>query len=187
VSLWVPPSVAPELVEQRQKFAAMLNESAVRDKMMHVKGLLDEATYRLRSEFNDPLLEVVRAPERVPVGSPMKPCHYAVIRWNEGAPPTVINIEGPDGEFVDLDGNVEAAVAMMRRNNLRDPDVRRRLAQAEERLEREAERQKQRDRDERLEEMRDRINAATRTSVSMSRDQPWTQNAQGRRYRRKDS
>jgi hypothetical protein len=163
----------------------MLDETAVREKMMHVKGLLDEATYRLRSEFNDPLLEVVRAPERVPVDSVMKPCYYVVIRWNEGAPPTVINLEGPDGEFVDLDGNIDAAVAMMRRNNFRDPEVRRRFEQAHEREQREAELEKERDREERLEEMRDRINAATRTSVSMNRDQPWSQNASGRRYRRK--
>jgi hypothetical protein len=109
----------------------------------------------------------------------MKPSYYVVIRWNEGTPPTVINIEGPNGEFVDLDGNIDAAVAMLRRNDLRDPEVRRRLEQAQERAEREAERQKDRDREERLEEMRDRINAATRTSVSMNRDQPWAQNANG--------
>lgn len=181
--MWVPPSVSPELVEQRKQYTAMLDETAVRDKMMHVKGLLDEATYRLRSEFNDPLLEVVRAPERVPVGIAMKPNYYVVIRWNEGAPPTIINIEGPDGEFVNLDGNIEAAVAMMHRNDLRDPENRRRLEQAQERVEREAELQKERDREERLEEMRDRINAATRTSVSMNRDQPWSQNSNGRRRR----
>src|SRR5690349_6259287 len=99
----------------------MLDEVAVRDKMLHVKSLLDEATYRARQL--DERLEVVRAPDTVPVHSTLKPGYYAVIRWNEGAPPMVMNIQGPNGEFVDLDGNIDAVMAMLHRNDLKDPEV----------------------------------------------------------------
>jgi transcription elongation GreA/GreB family factor len=74
---------------------------------------------------------------------------------------------------------------MMHANDMRNPAVRRSFTEAKERARVEAERQKVRDREERLEEMRDRLNAATRTSVSMNRDQPWTQNSSGRRYKGK--
>jgi hypothetical protein len=185
VGLWVPPKVSRELLAEREQYRADLDDSAVREKILRVKGLLDEATYRLRAAFGDDLLEVVRAPGTVKIDSAMKPNYYVIIRWNEGAPPTVINIEGPNGEFVDLDGNIDAAVRMMHANDMRNPAVRRSFTEAKERARVEAERQKVRDREERLEEMRDRLNAATRTSVSMNRDQPWTQNSSGRRYKGK--
>jgi hypothetical protein len=70
---------------------------------------------------------------------------------------------------------------MMHANDMRNPAVRRRFVEAKERARVEAERQKERDREERHEEMRDRLNAASRTTVSMNRDSPWSQNVSGRR------
>lgn len=183
MGLWVPPKVSRELAENTRQFSATLDAVAVRDKMMAVAGLLDEANYHVRQL--DERLEVVRAPDTVPAGTTLKPGYYAVIRWNEGAPPTVINLQGPDGEFVDLDGHIEAVVAMLRRNNFRDPQVRRRFEEQERAQEAAMERQEETDRQERREELRDRMNAATRTSVSMSSEQPWSQNVSGKQRPRK--
>jgi hypothetical protein len=175
--MWLPPKVSRELVDERHQFARTLQDNVIREKMLHVKGLIDEATYRLRQTFGDDRLEVVRAADTVASTSPLKPGYYAVIRWNEDAPPTVINIEGPDGEFVDLDGHIEAVVRMMHNNNMRDREVRERIMRHREEREKAAECEKARDNAERREELRDRLNAATRTSVSMNPDTPWTQNA----------
>jgi hypothetical protein len=174
--VWLPPTVSRELLDEREQYRAELETQAVRAKMLEVKSILDQFNYELQRI--DPKLEMVRAPGRVSIDSGLKPNYYAVIRWNDGAPPSVIVIQGPNGEFVEPDSGV---FEMLRRNDLWDPGNRRLVEQRRELARQAGERQKIRDREERREEMRDRLNAATRTSVSMNRDQPWTQNASGRR------
>jgi hypothetical protein len=166
-------------VAEREEFRARLASEAIRAKADEVRGVLDQFNYELRQI--DPLLEMVRAGETVSVESAMRPGYYHIIRWNQGAPPSVIVIEGDHGEYVEPTGRV---FDMLKRNDLWDPANQRLVAQRERLAEEAAERQKIRDREERQEEIFERVQAATRTQVSMNRDTPWGQNQAGAAKRR---
>lgn len=178
--MWLPPTVSRELLAEREQFRADLEAQAVRARMLEVKGLLDQYNYELKRI--DPLLEMVRAPATVSAASTLRPGFYHVIRWNEGAPPSTIVIEGENGEFVEPTSRVFDMVA---RNDLWDPRNRRLKEQRERLAEQAAERQKIRDNQARREELVERVAAASRTQVSMNRDVAWTQNAAGQRRRYK--
>lgn len=170
MGLWVPPAVSAELVREREMFAQELRDRVLRQEMLRVKGVLDEFNYELRRI--DPKLELVRAGEDVE-GTPMKAGYYHLVRWNEGAPPSVIPIEGEHGEFVEPTSRV---FEMLARADLWNPDNMRLLRQRKRLAEEADRRRKTREREERQEHLRDLANAAFRTQVSMNRDTPWTQN-----------
>lgn len=177
--VWLPPTVSRELLAEREQFRAVLEDQAVRAKLIAVKGILDQFNYELQRI--DPKLELIRAQESVPAGIPMKPGYYHLVRWNEGAPPSVWPVEGPNGEFEEPTSRV---FEMLKHNDLWDPRNMRLMRQREALAEQAADRQKIRDRQERQEEIMERVAAATRTQVSMNRDTPWSQNASGRRHKR---
>jgi hypothetical protein len=179
--LWTPPQVPREQVEQRRDFERDLQSKMVRAEMVRVKSVLDEFNYELRRI--DPLLELVRAGENTR-GTPMKAGYYHVIRWNEGAPPSVLVVEGPDGEFVEPSARVFES---LKRNDLWDPRNERLRRQRERLAEQAAERLKLREREERQEEMVDRWLAGHRTFVSLDRSVPWSQNHAGRRGAKRPS
>jgi hypothetical protein len=178
--MWVPPQVSRELLAQREQYRADLETQAIRAKQLDVKSILDQFNYELKRI--DPKLEMVRAGETVSIDSALRPGYYAVIRWNDGAPPSVINITGEHGEFVEPTSRV---FEMLKRNDLWDPRNMRLLRQRERLADEAAQRQKIRDRQERQEEIMERVAAATRTQVSMNRDAPWSQNHAGSKRRHK--
>jgi hypothetical protein len=105
---------------------------------------------------------------------------YHLIRDNEGAPPSVIPITGPGGEFIEPNSGL---FEWLRKGDMWNAQARRDRDEARDRARRAAERAREREREELQEELRDRFNANFRTSVSLNRDSAWSQNARGRRGR----
>lgn len=177
--MWLPPTVSDEHLAGRREFEAELRDRMVRQAMLKVKGILDEFNYELKRI--DPRLEMVRAAENTH-GTPLRPGFYHIVRWNEGAPPSVMTIEGDNGEFVEPTSRVFEKLA---REDLWDPENMRLLRQRQRLADEAAEKLKIREREQRQEEMLERWVAGTRTFVSMNRDSPWSQNAAGRRGARR--
>lgn len=171
--MWVPPSVSPELVQGRLEFEARMREQT-RQAMAHVKGVIDEFNYELQRI--DPKLEMFRAGESAE--PPVVPGFYHLVRWNDGAAPSIITIEGDNGEFVEPTSRVFEQLA---RNDLWDPNNMRLLRQRQALADQAAERLKIREREERQAEILERYLAGNRTFVSMNRDSAWSQNVAGRR------
>src|SRR5258706_6870468 len=115
--LFVPPSVARELLDERQQFSAAVERGTYSDPICEQ---WDRELKRL-----DPLLRMRRAYDAYVIGTPLLPGHYHLIRDNPGAPPSVTPVRGPGGEFVYPPGNLldrlktmdlwDARVAAMRR------------------------------------------------------------------------
>lgn len=113
--------------------------------------------------------------------SDLKPHYYAVVRWNEGAPPSVMLVEGPNGEFEEPTSRL---FEELKKQDLGDPSNRRRLMERSRRMQEARDRMLERENAERQAEIKERVDAATRTFVSMNRSTPWTQNqsANSRRF-----
>jgi hypothetical protein len=167
--LFLPPRVARELLEERRQFAGAIDRETYKDEVCH---RWDKELSRL-----DPLLEMVRARDCFVVGTPLLPGHYHVIRRNEGAPPSVIPIRGPEG-FIYPPGRLLEQLKTM---DLQDARVERMRERVQRSLEERAERDRERVREERQREILERWWATSRTQVSMNPDVPWHQNAAGRR------
>lgn len=178
MGFWLPPAVSAELLNTRRQFEADLQSRMVREEMLRVKGILDQFNYELQRI--DPKLEMCRAGEDTH-GTQLRAGFYHLVRWNDNAPPSVFVIDGDDGEFVEPTGRVFDRLKEM---DLWDPANIRLRDQRERLAEEAAARQKARDRADHVEELRDRVNAATRTSVSLNRSIPWSQNQAGRRGHR---
>lgn len=169
--MWVPPSVSRELVEDRIEYSTKL-----RDLLYLEGGILDDWNRELRKI--DPYLRLGQAVEKVPVGFPLKPGYFHIIRLNPDAPPTTNTLEGPNGEFV------QPSLGMLERlkaSDLQNAAVMRARKAAEQAQEAAKEKEKQGDRELRVEEGVERYKAATRTQVLTSEDVPWSQNVAGRR------
>jgi len=179
--LFVPPSVARELRERTMSFREDVLRSCDLDdtdpRLIEMNRVLHMINRRLL---------LVRARERVVPGVPMKPGYYHLLVDGDadtGAPISVTVIEGKDGEFVEPTSRVFEKLAagdMRERRNLE----RFKKADLDEWVRNEAE--KARDAEERREDVKDRVNAYTRTSVSMNQGTPWTQNAQPNALRARD-
>jgi len=138
------------------------------------------------AEFNpelqhiDPHLELVFWPEHVPAPMGFIAGRYHIVRHNPGAPGSVEPLVDAQGGFRQPDSSLFEflrASDMWNEQAMRD---RRRVMQSAK--DAQAARRR-REMEDRREELKDRVNAATRTSVSMT-DTPWTQNAGGRRGRK---
>lgn len=169
--IWVPQQTNKRLLDERRQFAAELAQ------MMYVKGVMDEFNKELREI--DPYLELVQAKEKIKAGNPLKPGYWHIVRHNPGAPPTVMTIEGENGEYVEP--NAEVFRRLKEDNDMWNVESAHRRRKREEKLELAKERRKDRERKERQEEIMERWNAATRTQVSMLPG--WSQNSAGRRGR----
>ena len=172
--IFLPPKVARELLEERQQFASDI------DKVCHSDKTCETWTRELKRL--DPLLRMVRAPEHNVLGLPLHAGCYHLIRDNVGAPPSVTPVLGPDGGFTEPPGKLLDELKGMDLWDTRVERMRERIQRAE--AERE-ERQKLARRQEKVEEITERWDAATRTQISMNRDTPWSQNAAGARQVRK--
>lgn len=172
--IFLPPRVARELLEERHQFAGAVERGTYTDRVC------EDWTRELRKL--DPRLRMRRAYEYYVIGTPLLPGHYHYVRDNEGAPPTVQPITGPDGEWCEPDGSV---LEKLKRSDLQNTRVTRDLEAGRLRVELEQEREKERIRAERQDELLQRWQAASRTQVSMNRDTPWHQNAAGKRGARR--
>lgn len=169
MSIWLPPAVSAELVDLRRRHTSEVFDQARRD------ATLDWWTDELRKI--DPRLSLIKAKDGAEVPG-MKPGYFHILRVNEGAPPSLIPVEGPNGEFREPDSGV---FDLLRRNDLWNREA----AHDRKRMAREAqeakERRRERERHARLEELQQRVKALTETSVSMTTARPWTQTAGARR------
>lgn len=171
--LWVPPRVSRELQDQTRQYAHEIASTS----------RVDETCRRFNKDLRDmdPYLEMVFFPEGLPLPAGAVPGRYHLTYRAPAAPATLISLTGPNGEFIEPTSGVFKKLAqgdMWSNVNRKERDRRARVA------ERAAERAKRREDEDRLEELKDRFNAAFRTSVSMNRDSRWSQNASGARGRK---
>lgn len=125
----------------------------------------------------DPRLMMIKAKDSTTVPG-MKPGFFHVLRVNEGAPPSLIPLETPDGEFKEPDSSV---FDLLRRNDLWNREAvhdRKRMTREAVDAER---RRREREQNARAEELRERVKAMMSTSVSMTNARPWAQTAKARR------
>lgn len=175
--LYVPSSAVREQVEHSQQFTAEVLQMVQR-----FHGTLKHWTEVYRRELGDERLEIIFVPPTADADTGVTPGRYHWLRYNEPpAPPTVEAIEGKHGEFVEPG---YWHIEQLRGSDLQNPHVLRAQREARAKKESEKERARQRETEERQEHLRDAYNARFRTSVSMNRDTPWSQNAKGRRRRK---
>lgn len=170
--LFLPPAVTRELQEERIAHYARV---AV---LTHHADVMDDFNRELKAI--DPYLELVKAKETIEAGTPLKPGYWHVIRHNPGAPPSIMTIEGPDGEYVEPDSGVFRQLREW--CDLQNPAVGHRRRQRAQDIKQAEERRLAREREEADEEAMQRYLAGTRTQVSMVPG--WSQNAAGKRGRR---
>src|SRR3954465_12073717 len=144
--IWVPQQSNRRLLEERRQFAAELAQ------MMYVKGVMDEFNKELREI--DPYLELVQAKEKVLAGNPLKPGYWHIVRHNPGAPPTVMTIEGENGEYIEP--SAEIFRKLKEDNDMWNPATAHRRRKREAQLEEAKERRKVREREDRQQELSER-------------------------------
>lgn len=170
--IFIPPRVAAELqAESRRHEAEVLGSLEVQSKIERWDRMLAEI---------DPRLTLLKAKEWVKTGTPLIPNYWHIVRDNsdKGAPPTVMPITGPNGEYVEPSS---AIFDKLRENDMQRPGFAREMREREEKIRRAQEREREIEREERVQEIHERYIAGTRVGVSMNRSTPWTQNARGRR------
>jgi hypothetical protein len=167
-SLFVPPSVARELLDERLQFIQTLIRACAKDHICHE---WDRELQRL-----DERMEMFKAPEQLVIGMPLEPGFYHLVRWNETAPPSVTPVRGEHGEFRVPDSGL---LDKLRSLDLQNAQVvaRHKLEQA--RAQATHERDKLNRRQARQGDILERWHAVSRTQVSMNTDTPWAQNAAG--------
>ena len=181
MGLLLPPRVEREIlqekwVERRREHRAMLNQLLDFD---------DPVCREWQPELRklDPYLRLGRAHGLAHApGYPVRAGFYHWVRDNETAPATITPITGPDGEWSEPDSRL---LEQLKANDLQDPRVYGRLLARGVEQEREAELNQARATVERQTELAERVKAATETSISMSRDAPWSQNVAGARGRKR--
>jgi hypothetical protein len=162
ISVWLPERVRREMLDVRRRHERMVLEG------LELHQRLKEWNRELKQI--DPYLELVRAREGAAAPG-LKPGYYHVLRHNPDAPPTLIVVEGPNGEFREPDSGL---FDMLREADLWSDaaaDERRRRGEA---LERARDRQRAREREERKEEFLMRFKALESPGVSMTDARPWT-------------
>lgn len=92
--IWLPESAVKEQVAQRERHTArvvsMLQTQAQMDEWNHVLKGIDER------------LELVKAHESAKAQG-LRPGYWHVMRNNPGGPPSLLVVEGPDGEYREPD------------------------------------------------------------------------------------
>lgn len=173
MGLFLPPGVSRELQAHTDDYRAEVMTLAQRT------AVCDRFNPELKAI--DPLLTMYWFDENASAIGVM-PARYNLVRDNEGAPPTIIPICGPNREFMEPNSGL---FEWLRKGDMWEGRNRREREQAAERARVAAERARERERESLLEEARDRWNANFRTSVSLDRDARWSQNAAGARRRGK--
>ncbi|MGH2761383.1 MAG: hypothetical protein ACRDLD_02185 [Thermoleophilaceae bacterium] len=157
MSLYVPPQVAAELVEERQRHAADLRRH------VEVRDALERFNAELRRI--DPYLQLVKA--RLDTELPgLRPGYYHIIRHNPGAPSSIKVHEGRDGEFREPDSGLFRELAESDMWSDRARAQREKLKRTALDAERQAQAAEQA---ERISELHDRAKAAWSPGVRVSR------------------
>lgn len=173
-ALWTPPSVSREEANIGAEHVADVRLAAA------LRGQLEWWTRELKQI--DDRLEMVWFDESATGIVGVVPNRYAIVRWNEApTPPSVIPIEGPDGEFVEPNSSVFDKV---RAGDMWNAEARRDRQRRQEQALAAKRRQQARETEERQEEILERWLAASRTQVSFNPDVAWSQNAAGQRAAR---
>lgn len=174
MSIWLPPKVNRGLREKTSEYAA-----SVESMVQRFKDKMDEFNRELYKL--DPRLELIFVPPNADLVGAI-PGRYHVLRTAPDAPPTLIPVTGPNGEFCEPDSGIFTWLAENDMWNDRAKHDRERMRR---RAEESARRQKEREREEMREELVERWKAATETSISFNRSSPWSQNVAGARGRRR--
>lgn len=170
--LFVPPGVTRELEQERIAHYARVAA------LTHYGDVMEDFNRDLKQI--DPYLELVKAKETIEAGTPLKPGHWHVIRHNPGAAPSIMTIEGPDGEYIEPTSAVfERLTGWL---DLQNPAVERRRRERLQAARDAEERRLARERQEAEQETLERYLATHRTQVSMVPG--WSQNTAGKRGRR---
>jgi hypothetical protein len=168
---WVPPTVSRELQDSTAQYRGEVHQ------MARHAGIVQAFNKELRAI--DPHLQMVWFDEDV-VLEGVVPGRYHLLRDAPGVPPTLEPICGPNGEFMEPNSGL---FNWLRESDMWNAEARRDRERRQEEARRSAERVREREREEIREELLDRYNAHFRTSVSMDRSSPWSQNSRGRRGR----
>lgn len=167
--MWVPPKVSRELERERDEFNTQMGEMA---RQWQALSTMREFNHELKRI--DDLLELVFVPEGADVsGSPCRAGYWHVLRRNAGAPWSVIVVEDGQGQPVEPSSRL---FEVLRRGDMWNHRSQREKARMERRAQEAEERRKVREREDRAREITERVQAATRTQVSMNTSMPWTQN-----------
>jgi hypothetical protein len=127
----------------------------------------------------DSYLELVRFPERAAPHPGLVPGAYHIVRWNPTMAPTVEALVDRFGQPLAMGSWV---FDKLRKSDLWSGEAQRDRERMDRRAVAAKEAAKARERADHREELRDRLNAATRTSVSMVPG--WSQNAAGKKGRK---
>lgn len=164
-TLYLPSSVKTGGVAVPQRVASEIDmeNRQMLEEMERVTGALAYWTHELKQI--DRYLEVVLAkPNTSIVG--LKPGYYHVIRYQPGFPAAIMPVEGPNGEWRDLDSSI---IDMVQRADLWNDRTQRELRKRSQRIEEARQRQKDREAQDRAREFDDRLYHATNASVRIPR------------------
>jgi len=167
-TLYLPPHVA--IQRQREHHAGIMARATINDPRAR------ELTTVLQN-IDDGLF-VVRAHPMFEAHAGMIPGCYHVLVMRPGVPTNAIPLHA-NGAYVEP--TIERVTEVLLAGNMGDRRVRESVAARDAAVDTAAERELARQRSERREELKDRVNAATRAQISMDDTLPWTQNSAGRR------
>lgn len=168
--LWLPPSAENKYADARLHDRAQITSRAQqRDICARFDGELKRIDPQLMMVWFD-------AGPDLPSGAVGD--RYHLIRDNRDAPPSVIPITGPAGEYMEPNSGL---FEWLRRGDMWNARAKRDRDEAQDRARQAAERAREREREDHLAEFQDLYNAKFRTSVSLNRDNAWAQNQKGRR------
>lgn len=173
--LWTPSSarfVAPK-VSRQQREGTRAWEAQVLAAMHQVGGVLDHWNRELKQI--DPNLRLMQAGERVSVAGVIAG-YYHLVRLREPGRDEmlmVVPLRGPNGEFVELTGDMLEALRLCDLQNDQALEAQRTAIASQERS---AARADANEEEERRAEGIERWKAASRTQVLMTPEIPWTQN-----------
>jgi hypothetical protein len=168
MSLYLPPWVVER---RRREFEAAIWRNVTAQDPLAQK-------YTVLLQRIGPGLAIVKAHDTIHDDVPLRPGFYHFLQKPDDAPLQVTALESGDGGFAEPGGWIFDALA---RGNLRERRVRDRLEQRDRAEQDEIVRERERRNEDRRQHLKEAVNAAVRTQVSMSRDRPWSQNVAGRR------
>lgn len=173
MALILPEHVQRRLdLEKRREFEArILRNVTIEDARAR------EYTAKLQAVSPD--MFMVKAHDNVDLGVPLRPGFYHILVRNQDAPLSVMEVH-ENGRYAEPDSRIFDVLA---KGNLRERRVRERLEQRDKQEQDDIEKDRRTTNENRRERLKDIVLSATRAQVSMNRDTPWTQNANGRRHR----
>lgn len=161
MSLILPASVARKYAEERNAHRA--------DLLRALEATSQQLAYwNQRLKEIDPHLQLVKAQSSTTLPG-LKPGYFHIIRDNGHAPPTVWPLQGRDGEFREPDSGMLEELA---RGDMWSERSRREQERAASAAKAAAQREREREREERMDEIRERMKAATNPSTLIKKGLP---------------